>query len=176
MKAVLLILISLLLNTSSNVVCSCGITLDEEGARRLKDKMDIIIEGTAIEVVDEQFNKYCTNENVRVRVDRVINGPDNLKEIITNQTSAGNCIKSLTIGEQYIIIGNKLAVKQSKLNSTKAHIPLEIKNSIKNGINLCRKKSDDEEKYWNCLYNVNTVIITDGCLIVDSKLKFFNYF
>ena len=162
---------------TSSFACTCGIELTKDGADKLKEHMEIIVEGTVIEVVDEQFDIYGLNQNVRVCVDRVIKGPKDLDEIVTNQYSAGNCAKGLSIGNSYIIGGSEIKKFERVVVDYSENIRMPLPNS-----NLENQKLSIENisksfiRLWNRIARETTVILTDGCLIFRSDIEFATYF
>lgn len=150
--------------------CTCSNFKGKKSADRLKEEMEIIIYGTAIETVDSKYDDYGLNHNVRIKIEKVINGPDDLLEIITYQRYAGNCAGSFKIGERYLIMGHKFEFNTRDENS------IVDDETLMQQSKACLQNENNATYLMYCLAKTNTIMETSSCIIFNPESKFASYF
>lgn len=185
----LIILGFLLLNLQLANACSC-MEIDSASAKELLEEVEIIIIGQAVQNADfnpevrANWDRRNKGLNVVFKVDSVLKGCKELKEVILNQFSNGNCGEYFKFGQQYLILGTRLLEFVNKtpeqVKFEKGVIPIEYPSpppsSILNSKMLCFNNSQEEVDYWEQLAKYNIVLFTSQCSSFSMNGKSANYF
>ena len=179
MKIRLFFILTFLLISNFAFACVCSEKTNEAGATELENRSDIIVLASALEKVE-----YSASDqrpiNIIFKVDSIIKGPTNLKRIVINQWSTGNCVKIFNLGEQYLITGleiKEFIFKQSDQDtSSEKLIPPPPPNQIERSKMICYDYDVEEVEYWNELARNHLVVSTDQCRSFRANGEMAKYF
>ncbi|MFT7033641.1 MAG: hypothetical protein ACJA2S_002149 [Cyclobacteriaceae bacterium] len=169
---ILLTFLLLSLDIQMALACECPPT-NEETVKRNFEEAEIIVIGHAIKNVNydvevrNSWNKRNQGYEVLFKVDSVLKGDKNLRDVIVTQLLSGGCSRRFEFGESMIISGSSISKiinrtpkrpkpKGSEIPPTEMP-PLTPEYS--SGSTLFLYNSEQEEAdYWNELAQNNKVI------------------
>ena len=167
----IIILLSLPFKSSSPIFCICP-ELKGEKVAEIKKNMEVIVVGKFTKQIE--FGEYDDGVNINgyFKIDTIIKGPTDLKNLVINQFSNGNCRELFEPNKQYLVLGNhitKFKDMKTSNKSTNEHLPPPPPNEIHNSIMECYSSNKTTIKQWNQIAERNYIIHTNQCLTFELK-------
>lgn len=151
--------------------CECA-GIDDAVVKRLIEKYDYVFVGSAVEVLhfDDDIRRLISERDkgyseVLFKADSMIKGDYKLKQIVINQFDQGSCSKWFKIGDQFVIVGNRIENVIWNGGKKEDFLSLEevppAPSGYNNSIQILGNRK--EYRYWKRLARRNTIITTDMC-------------
>jgi hypothetical protein len=160
-------------------------SLEKKDVSKYISEYDYVIIGKAEEVVEyydslrleKNTLKFATD--VKFKVERVIKGEISDSSVLINQMMAYNSRSAFNLGENYVIVGNRVKEFRNATPEYKDPKPSDaINESLQpppavatNGIVLVSYTDKKVIDFWQALSRKHTIITTHACLNFPAESK-----
>ncbi|WP_421978561.1 hypothetical protein [Roseivirga seohaensis] len=151
--------------------CSC-VEIDKAWVKSFIKNYDYVFVGSAVEVLhfDDDIRTLISERDkgyseVLFKVDSMIKGDYNLKQIVINQFDQGSCLEWFKIGDQFVIVGNRVENVIWNGGKKEDFLSLEEVPPAPPGYNNSIQIRENRKAYhyWKRLARRHTIVTTDMC-------------
>lgn len=151
--------------------CSC-VEIDKAWVKSFIKNYDYVFVGSAVEVLhfDDDIRTLISERDkgyseVLFKVDSMIKGDYKLKQIVINQFDQGSCSEWFKIGDQFVIVGNRIENVIWNGGKKEDFLSLEEVPPAPSGYNNSIQIRENRKayRYWKRLARRNTIVTTAMC-------------